>query len=55
MKFACFICLLFVVSCGRQPQAVQKETFADSLQHAWMLHGIASAYCYANNGGKLKE
>ena len=28
---------------------------ADSIKHKWMLHGIASFYCQANNGGKLKE
>ena len=28
---------------------------ADSIIQKWMLHGIASFYCNANNGGKLKE
>lgn len=28
---------------------------ADSIKQLWMLHGIASFYCQANNGGKLKE
>jgi len=28
---------------------------ADSTIYKWMLHGIASFYCNANNGGKLKE
>lgn len=28
---------------------------ADSKTQLWMLHGIASFYCNANNGGKLKE
>ena len=28
---------------------------ADSIKKLWMLHGIASFYCEANNGGKFKE
>ena len=32
----------------------QNQT-ADSLTHKRMLHGLASFYCKANNGGKLKE
>ena len=28
---------------------------ADSIKYLWMLHGIASFYSEANNGGKLKE
>lgn len=28
---------------------------ADSMQQLRMLHGIASFYCQANNGGKLQE
>ena len=28
---------------------------ADSIIQLWMLHGIASFYCEANNGGKFKE
>ena len=33
----------------------QRHQNADSLKQLWMLHGIASFYCNANNGGKLKE
>ena len=28
---------------------------ADSIIQLWMLHGIASYYCKANNGGQLQE
>lgn len=28
---------------------------ADSIKQLRMLHGLASLYCYSNNGGKLKE
>lgn len=28
---------------------------ADSIKQSWMLHEIASFYCNANKGGKLKE
>lgn len=28
---------------------------ADSIKQLTMLHGIASYYCFANNGGKFQE
>ena len=27
----------------------------DSITRKWMLHGMATHYCHANNGGKFKE
>ena len=32
MKYAFFICLLFVVSCGHKPEEARKETFAESAE-----------------------
>ena len=32
MKYAFFICLLFIVSCGHKPEEARKETFAESAE-----------------------